>query len=178
MDVYGYCSVGLLSEYMDGGTMEDALGLKDRCHEKPHVTIPLEKPNTQSKTVYSRSPFTAIEKLEHALDMSKALALLHNNRFGVIVHDDIKLDQFLMTTTTTKSNKDHVRVKLNDFNRAEGMMYDHKHQEYCKYRNGEGRGDVRVCEALWWMKGLLWHGLTLRSVLVLLLFLFIYQLVW
>ena len=33
-------------------------------------------------------------------------------------------------------------MKLNDFNRAEIMLWTGKDQEYCKYRNNPGGGDV------------------------------------
>ena len=37
-----------------------------------------------------------------------------------------------------------VRVKLNDFNRAEPMLFNSEDQEYCKYRNAEGPGTVSI----------------------------------
>ena len=50
-----------------------------------------------------------------------------------VVHDDIHLAQFLYT--------DDGRMKLNDFNRAEVMLYDEEKEEYCYYRNGRGGGN-------------------------------------
>ena len=148
--------MGLLSEFMDRGTMEDKLHLQDRCEQqddkkKGKFVVPLEQSHTASEQLYSISPLTPVEKLEYALDMAQALALLHNNEFGVIVHDDLKLDQFLIaqpssspaSTTTHGRRSSGPRVKLNDFNRGEAMMYDYQHGEYCKYRNGRGRGPVR-----------------------------------
>lgn len=37
-------------------------------------------------------------------------------------------------------------IKLNDFNRAEIMLWDEENQEYCKYRNNPGMGDWRAPE--------------------------------
>ena len=50
-------------------------------------------------------------KLEWALEMAEAVALLHNHKRGVIVHDDIQLSQFLIGPTG--------HLKMGDFNRAE-----------------------------------------------------------
>lgn len=36
-------------------------------------------------------------KLEYALQMAEAVALLHNHKNGVIIHDDIQLPQFMVT---------------------------------------------------------------------------------
>lgn len=47
---------------------------------------------------------------------------------------DIQLAQFLLS----KDGK----LKLNDFNRAEIMLFNEKDNEYCKYRNNPGHGDV------------------------------------
>ena len=35
---------------------------------------------------------------------------------------------------------------LNDFNRAEIMLFNEKDQEYCRYRNNPGHGDWRAPE--------------------------------
>ena len=54
--------------------------------------------------------------------------------------DDIQLPQFMVTNDG--------RLKLGDFNRAEFMLYDEEHGEYCKYRNGHGHGDVSGVDRL------------------------------
>ena len=46
-----------------------------------------------------------------------------------------QLSQFLM-------NADKTTLKLNDFNRAEFMLWDDKQQEYCRYGEGQGNGSV------------------------------------
>ena len=48
-----------------------------------------------------------------------------------------QLGQFLF-------NSDKSLVKLNDFNRAEFMLYDQKGNEYCKYGEGHGAGNVSL----------------------------------
>jgi len=39
-------------------------------------------------------------------------------------------------------------VKLNDFNRAEFMLWDEEEKEYCKYGEGYGQGNVSFCGGL------------------------------
>ena len=148
---------------MEGGSVDDVFGARQRC-DRPNTTIPLEyttatnnsnvslAPLDNQETVYSISPLTALEKLYFALDMAQAVALLHNNRYGVIVHDDIWLAQFLLssprhtnsTNTWLGQQRRPPRIKLNDFNRAEAMMYNYEEKRYCKYQNGKGNEDVRV----------------------------------
>ena len=72
-----------------------------------------------------------------ALQMAEAVADLHGYPHGAIVHGDIQLGQFLFS-----SNKSI--VKLNDFNRAEFMLWDNANQEYCRYKNGPGHGNVSL----------------------------------
>jgi hypothetical protein len=82
--------------------------------------------------------FTAVEKLDIALQMAKSLADMHGYFGGVIVHDDVQLCQWLRT----KDGK----IKLGDFNRAQIMDYNPTKQQYCKYNNGHGNGNYRAPE--------------------------------
>ena len=87
------------------------------------------------------------EKIAHCQfghPLASIVAALHNYPGGVIVHDDIQLCQYLWT------EDNGINVKLNDFNRAEFMLFDEMNQDYCKFRNGEGHGDVSlaVCSTL------------------------------
>lgn len=54
--------------------------------------------------------------------------------------DDVQAVQWLIT--------EDGNVKLNDFNRAEFMLYDEEHGEYCKYKNGPGPGPVSTDSAV------------------------------
>jgi hypothetical protein len=47
----------------------------------------------------------------------------------------LTLEQFLVAEDGT--------MKLNDFNRAEFMLWNEKDEEYCRYRNNPGAGYVR-----------------------------------
>lgn len=105
-------------------------------------------------------------KLQWALQMAEAVAVLNNFEHGVIVHDDIQPPQFLPTkdgklkfvsfssvvccfllfarTTERLTLCDTLLVIKNDFNRAEIMLFDEENQEYCRYRNDVGPADVRI----------------------------------
>ncbi len=70
--------------------------------------------------------------------MAEAIADLHGFKNGVIVHGDIQLCQYLF-------NRDG-QLKLNDFNRAELMLWDTEKQEYCRFRSGLVYGNYRSPE--------------------------------
>jgi serine/threonine protein kinase len=70
--------------------------------------------------------------------MAEAIADLHGFKDGVIVHGDIQLCQYLI-------NRDG-QLKLNDFNRAEVMLWDTKKQDYCRFRSGLVYGNYRSPE--------------------------------
>ena len=52
-----------------------------------------------------------------------------------------QLSQYLLSA-------DKTIVKLNDFNRAEFMLWDEEGEEYCKYSEGHGNGNVSFCGSL------------------------------
>lgn len=121
-DIYGMCGLGILSEFFPHGDME-------------HIAMP-EFDDEVKKGYDPKNKFTPIEKLVVSKQMAEALADLHGNKGGVIVHQDVQLSQFLW-------NADKTMVKLNDFNRAEFMFFDEHENEYCGYWEGRGQGSVR-----------------------------------
>ncbi|CAB9500486.1 Probable serine/threonine-protein kinase [Seminavis robusta] len=132
VDIFGFCGVSMLTEYFPFGDVEkDVVGFqhhrKDFNPLKDEVLNPLNN-------------FTGTEKLQLALNMVEPVAALHNFKDGVVVHDDIQLCQYLWT------EENGISVKLNDFNRAEIMLWDDQAQKYCKYKNGRGHGDWRSPE--------------------------------
>lgn len=128
VDIYGHCGSSILSEFVNGGDVEeiavpgDGFIKQEDLHDLDDV-----KPQNN---------FTTSDKLLIALEMAESIALLHNYPGGRIVHDDIQMSQFLHTRDGY--------LKLNDFNRAEIMLWDEERQEYCKYRNGLGNGNVSL----------------------------------
>ena len=126
-DIYGYCGLSLFSEFFPHGDVEtEAVEGDGWSPEDDEFGEELE----------SMNEITLLDKLGMGCDMAEAIADLHGYKGGVIVHGDIQLGQFLYTS-------DFSLVKMNDFNRAEWMLWDDAKHEYCRYTNGPGRGSVR-----------------------------------
>lgn len=128
VDVYGYCALSHIGEYMPDGTLETAAAPIGR-----HEVVLNDKEGLDPKNDILPS-----QKLRYALEMAEALLLLHSWPDGVMVHDDIQMTQYLFTPDG--------HLKLNDFNRAEIMLWNEKDQEYCRYINHPGHGDWRAPE--------------------------------
>jgi serine/threonine protein kinase len=126
VDIYGYCALSMFSEYMPHG---DASTLAQPHYERGYFNR-----TSAQLGVTPLNDLTPKVKLVWAYEMAKSVSYLHNYPGGVLVHDDIQLPQFLI--------KDNGHLKLNDFNRAEPMLYDEENHEYCRYRNNPGHGDV------------------------------------
>jgi hypothetical protein len=129
-DIYGFCGVTILSELFPHGDLEQAAVPGGTGHRKSEELHDENDVNPQNN-------LTAIEKLKMSTQMAEALVDLHGYRNGVIVHDDVQLSQFLYTA-------DKSIVKINDFNRAEFMLWDNNHGQYCRYKNGRAHGTVRI----------------------------------
>jgi hypothetical protein len=127
-DIYGFCGIGILSEVFLHGDAEDLI--------QPGSGYMKTKDLHDEDGVKPRNKLTAQQKLVIALEMAEGLAVLHGYKNGLIVHDDVQLSQYLF-------NADFSMLKLNDFNRAEFPLWDEKNQEYCRYKNGHGHGNVR-----------------------------------
>lgn len=127
VDVYAYCGLGMLSEGLPMGDLETvALPI----HDSRSVYIELE----DEDDVDVLNSLSLAEKLNYSLQMAEALAELHGFPDGVIVHDDVHLGQFLLASSG--------KLKMHDFNRAEIMLWNEEDQEYCRYKNYKGAGDV------------------------------------
>ena len=129
-DLYGFCGLTVVSEFFQYGDIE-----ADVLYNGEGVLADGETLD-DSEHVDPKNGFTPIQKLEISLQMADSLAALHNFEGGVIVHDDVQLSQFLYTSN------DKTHIKLNDFNRAEFMLWDDEKEEYCRYQNGKGHGSV------------------------------------
>ncbi|KAL3917376.1 MAG: hypothetical protein SGILL_004743 [Bacillariaceae sp.] len=125
-DIYGFCGQGIISEFFSHGDLES-------------VTIPDDFKPEKNGTLEFYNDFDLEQKLMISLQMAEAIADLHGYPGGVITHQDIQLSQFLF-------NENATRIVLNDFNRAEFMLWDDENQDYCKYTEGRGNGDWRSPE--------------------------------
>lgn len=133
VDIYGFCGLSILSEYLPNGDIEqivvpgDGFIKQEDLHDEDDV-----KP---------QNSLSVSAKLYLAIEMAESIAVLHEYPEGRIVHDDIQLSQFLYDANGF--------VKFNDFNRAEIMLWNEEKQEFCRYRNGEGSGNYRAPEEYW-----------------------------
>jgi hypothetical protein len=123
---YGFCGASIISEAMPNGSLQEVA--------IPTGTGRLGQTLPLLPELDVRNKLSGSKKLDYSLDMAEAILLLHGYFGGLIVHDDIQLSQYLLAADGT--------VKLNDFNRAEMMLWNDKDREYCRYRNNPGHGDV------------------------------------
>ena len=131
-NIYGFCGLGIISEFFYHGDMDGPfLGGDDGAMKAEELQDEAE--------LMPQNHLTGTEKLVLALEMAEAVAVLHGYEGGLIIHDDIQLSQFLF-------NQNKTGLVLNDFNRAEFPLFDEKAGDYCRYRNGEGGGNWRAPE--------------------------------
>lgn len=126
-DIYGFCANSILSEFFPHGDVEQLI-VPGEGYMKTEDLHDEEELKPQNH-------LTGKQKLVLALSMAEALAVLHGYKDGLIVHDDVQLSQYLF-------NADKTVLKLNDFNRAEFLLFDEENQKYCLYKNGQGHGNV------------------------------------
>ncbi|GAX24170.1 hypothetical protein FisN_4Lh255 [Fistulifera solaris] len=132
VDIYGFCALAIVNEGILGGDLEE-------------IATPIEiergkfiENDKSGQGLQPLNNLTATEKILYSLEMAEALSKLHAYPGGVIVHDDIHLGQFLID--------DLGHLKLQDFNRAEIMLWNEEDGEYCRYRNNPGDGEFRAPE--------------------------------
>lgn len=127
VDIYGFCGTGMINEAMVDGDVERVVS------PLGHLYTYVGGSN-ESRLPVVKNSLSGSQKLQYALEMAEAVAVLHSYPKGAIVHDDIQISQFLLTRDG--------HLKLNDFNRAEVMLWDDGAKEYCRYRNDVGTGGV------------------------------------
>jgi serine/threonine protein kinase len=126
-DLFGFCALSILSEYFYHDDIESVVA--------PGSGYMKAKDLHDEDELKPQNDLTAPQKLALALEMAEGLADLHGYSGGLIIHDDVQLSQYLF-------NEDKSVLKLNDFNRAEFAFWDEANQEYCRYENGRGGGNV------------------------------------
>jgi len=136
VDIYGSCSTSVMIEFMPLEVQENIL--YGDGYATPEQVAECERENHGN--LCKGNSLDISEKLHMALGMAEAIADLHGFKDGVIVHDDIQPCQYL------RNESGH--MKLNDFNRAEIMLWDDTHQKYCRYNNGGVYGNARAPEEM------------------------------
>jgi len=123
-DLYGYCALTLITEFFFHGDVEkQALWKSD------------SRDSGKGNKIEPDQLLTPEQKLVISFEMAKGLAHLHGHADGMLIHGDVQMSQFLL-------NREKTVLKLNDFNRAEVMLWDETHNEYCRHRNGVGHGTL------------------------------------
>ena len=157
--IHGFCGTSMINEAVMGSRMESiAIPYDYDGDEEYNHLLEVMEGLEELDVLVVLNKMTARDKLWYALLMSDSILLLHSFPGGVIVHDgkflvrpevcglvdnyshfdlspDLTLEQFLIAEDGT--------MKLNDFNRAEFMLWNEQDEEYCRYRNNPGAGYVR-----------------------------------
>jgi len=118
-NIYSYCAQGSITEYCP--TQVEEVILKEEFYDGTFLPGEEDEPTT-------RNNLTVIEKLQYALDFARPLAEMHGLKDGVILHVDVKPDNYFR-------GYDGI-IKLVDFNRAEPLLYDEETGQYCQQNEG------------------------------------------
>jgi Protein kinase domain len=132
--IYGHCGTTVLVECghdlshkicMDHP--EQSTELK-RGYFAPDVLRRLDEQNEHG--FYQNNELTSEQKLDVAIAMVRSISLLHGFPQGVVAHDDISLDQWMVGTDG--------RVMLNDFNSIRPLSIHVDHRTYCMFHSRTG----------------------------------------
>ncbi|KAG7346821.1 hypothetical protein IV203_005890 [Nitzschia inconspicua] len=124
-DIYGYCGLSILSELFRHGNIEDVL--------YPYYD---SDDDSSDDVGVAANDLLPRQKLKLALNLAEAVADLHGYSGGAIAHQDLAPTQFMWS-------KDRSMVKLNDFNRAEIMLWNDSSGRYCNYKEPDFRNTGR-----------------------------------
>jgi len=122
MSIYGHCGTSILVEL--GSPIEEAI-IDDWNFfpdKRPDLVL---SPDGKDSVVKPMNNFTVDEKLALAIAMAESLAILHGDKDGIIVNDDIQPDQWLIDSQG--------KIKLNDFNKALVRPWNIEKEEYCTF---------------------------------------------
>jgi serine/threonine protein kinase len=128
--VFGLCGISSYSELALHGTIEEEIYGETMRDDEDYD---YEKHGNN---------LCSVQKAEYCLQMAQAVADLHGHKDGVIIHEDLKADQFLWNEAKTA-------IKLNDFSRSVIVMWDDSTQDYCAYDENEQR-EWRTPEEFKW----------------------------
>lgn len=104
VDIYGFCALSMFSELMELGDMES---ISVPSYHRPSCDDDVEFYLQDEDDVEPWNDLSPTAKLEYALLMAEAVAVLNNHENGVIVHDDIQPAQFLPTKDGLKFVRIH-----------------------------------------------------------------------
>jgi hypothetical protein len=126
-DIYGHCGTTVLVEsareltYLMVPRRPGAKASRGRISQRT-----LNRIQNKTGDVFPMNNFTAEQKLDIAIAFAESIALLHGFPLGVIAHDDISIDQWMLSSHDG-------RVILNDFNNCHPLEWNAQKQRYCKF---------------------------------------------
>jgi serine/threonine protein kinase len=133
--LYGHCGTTVLVE--PGQDLSHQI-----CKIHPQQSVEMERGyfsfdilyrlHHEKEGFYQNNDLSPIAKLRLAISMVESIALLHGFPLGVIAHDDISLDQWML------SGLDDHRVILNDFNSIRPLHVDVTTGHYCRFHSRTG----------------------------------------
>jgi hypothetical protein len=83
-DIYGFCGLSILSEFFPYGDIEDEV-----VTGSGYLLTKEEQQRQKSDDLKSYNDISSERKLDLSLQMAEALADLHGNEDGTIVHQDV-----------------------------------------------------------------------------------------
>ena len=134
-DFYGFCATSIWVQAAKDVTRDIVPELESQPERGRILQEDLDR--LSQDRPYSFNNFTTVEKLIAAISMAEALAEMHGYKGGVIVHDDVHPDQWLVTYDG--------RIILNDINNAEPLHWSYETKEFCPYYTSYG-GTFRAPE--------------------------------
>jgi Protein kinase domain len=133
--LYGHCGTTVLVE--PGQDLSHQI-----CKIHPQQSVEMERGyfspdilnrlHHENEGFYQNNDLSPLAKLRLANSMVESIALLHGFPQGVIAHDDISLDQWML------SGLDDHRVILNDFNSIRPLHVNVATGHYCRFHSRTG----------------------------------------
>lgn len=149
--VFGYCGSSILVQPANATLADTILPFYPDYQTKPgRIT---EQNLTQWQNDFDGGSLNTLrdhEKLDIALQMAESLADIVGFHKSPVVHDDIKLDQWLMLPAQLDGGDEITRraIVLNDFNCAFFLQYNPDTGEYCRQYRSLGGTVFRAPEEL------------------------------
>jgi hypothetical protein len=116
-EIYGHCGTSVFVER--GYLIRDSVFIEQLVNQS-------DLDAEQVVDVKPRNSLSNEQRLRIALTMAESLAVLHGNKKGVIVNDDVQIEQWLLDRNG--------HLKLNDFNNAVIMKWSPTQNNYCMFR--------------------------------------------
>lgn len=117
MSIHGHCALSVAVEW--GVPLSDKIMPKDRVFS--HEALAREWDNEVKP--FNEERLSVKDKLDLATAMAEGLAALHGHHEGVMLHNDLHLEQWLY-------GRDG-QLKLNDYNQGRFLSWNPRTQEYC-----------------------------------------------